>query len=203
MRIGEMSPNQDIWHSFKLLVRTIDNGFKWLQTAYLAVISNLDKLVQPSLQANQTAGKPQGLLSKACHFDLRLINLIIQLGFHYQMVNMCCIYCSCFIMQPILAEALLQPLPNPDTCTLERFSVYVSSLVQPYSQDPPSFYCLFGHHSCKPTVQSRCLKWRYTEIGVFRDPNGTTRNSCMCVRLQPQNVEDESRSTIQTWTPKS
>ena len=53
MRIGKMSPNQDIWHSFKLLVRTIDNGFKWLQTAYLAVISNLDKLVQPSYKRTE------------------------------------------------------------------------------------------------------------------------------------------------------
>ena len=54
----------------KLRGTLTDNGSKQVEITYLAVISNLDKLL-----ANQTAGKPKVLLSNAWHFHLRLINL--------------------------------------------------------------------------------------------------------------------------------
>ena len=60
--------------------KPIDNGFKQVQTAYLALISNLDNLVQPMLMLMliRLLERP-GLLSNACQFDLRQINLISML----------------------------------------------------------------------------------------------------------------------------
>ena len=56
------------------------NGFKQVQIAYLAAISYLDKLVQPSntMYTNQAKGYAQGLLSNAWHFDLRVVMVIMQ-----------------------------------------------------------------------------------------------------------------------------
>ena len=53
------------------------NGFKQVQIAYLAAISYLDKLVQPSY-TNQAQGYAQDLLSNAWHFDLRVVMLVMQ-----------------------------------------------------------------------------------------------------------------------------
>ena len=61
----------------KLRGTLTDIGFKQIQIAYLAVISNLDKLVQLSYTLSKSdCWEPYGLLSNACHFDLTLINLI-------------------------------------------------------------------------------------------------------------------------------
>ena len=59
----------------KLQCKATANGFKQVQIGYLAVISYLHNLVQPSytLYANQPFGTAQGLLGNACHFDLRLL----------------------------------------------------------------------------------------------------------------------------------
>ena len=77
-----MTPNylQKIKAYYAYHSLTTDNGFKQVQITYLAVISNSDKLVQLSYNA--------------CHFDLRLINLISTLingdvyvnNFHVQSV---------------------------------------------------------------------------------------------------------------------
>ena len=55
------------------------NGFKQVQIAYLAAISYLDKLVQPSsIYTNQAKGYAQGFFSDTWHFDLRAVTLIVQ-----------------------------------------------------------------------------------------------------------------------------
>ena len=53
----------------KLQYTPIDNGFKQVEIAYLAVISNLDKLVHPlllAIYANHVAGKASPGLAKQC-----------------------------------------------------------------------------------------------------------------------------------------
>ena len=63
----------------KLRCKAADNGFKQVQIAYLALISYLDKLVQPSYTLSMQISPlalPRDLLGNACHFDLRLITLI-------------------------------------------------------------------------------------------------------------------------------
>ena len=63
----------------KLRCKAADNGFKQVQIAYLALISYLDKLVQPSYTLSMQIsplGLPRAVLGNACHFDLRLITLI-------------------------------------------------------------------------------------------------------------------------------
>ena len=59
----------------KLRCKAADNGFKQVQIAYLALISYLDKLVQPSYMLFMLIS-PLAVLGNACHFDLRLITLI-------------------------------------------------------------------------------------------------------------------------------
>ena len=63
----------------QLRCKAADNGFKQVQIAYLALISYLDKLVQPSYTLSMQIsplGLPRAVLGNACHFDLRLITLI-------------------------------------------------------------------------------------------------------------------------------
>ena len=63
----------------QLRCKAADDGFKQVQIAYLALISYLDKLVQPSYTLSMQIsplGLPRAVLGNACHFDLRLITLI-------------------------------------------------------------------------------------------------------------------------------
>ena len=63
----------------QLRCKAADNGFKQVQIAYLALISYLDKQVQPSYTLSMQIsplGLPRAVLGNACHFDLRLITLI-------------------------------------------------------------------------------------------------------------------------------
>ena len=76
----------------KLQYTPTDNGFKQVQNAYLAVISNLDKLVQYCYIYLCKSGKAYGLLSNACHFDLRqiiLISALINREVYKYMISVC------------------------------------------------------------------------------------------------------------------
>ena len=63
------------------------NGLKQVQIAYLAVISNVDKLVPLSYMLSKQI---RLLASNACHFDLRLINLIsVLINSDIQIISAC------------------------------------------------------------------------------------------------------------------
>ena len=111
----------------KLRCKAADSGFKQVQIAYLAVISYLDKLVQPSYTLSTHWHCPGLAIGNAFHFDLRLIILISALiNCNVQIISACKeLMAEC--MMGLLAIERIQVV-STDTCkqheqmTLSSFS---------------------------------------------------------------------------------